>query len=55
MEKRLLILSGPTHEYIDPVRYIANASSGLMGLCLFEEAQERGWHIDFVSGLSMRP
>ena len=50
MNKRVLILSGPTHEYIDPVRYIANASSGLMGLCLFEEAQRRGWHIDFVSG-----
>ena len=50
MNKRALILSGPTHEYIDPVRYIANASSGLMGLCLFEEAQRRGWHIDFVSG-----
>ena len=50
MNKRALILSGPTHEYIDPVRYIANASSGLMGRCLFEEAQRRGWHIDFVSG-----
>jgi phosphopantothenoylcysteine decarboxylase/phosphopantothenate--cysteine ligase len=50
MEKRMLILSGPTHEYIDPVRYIANASSGLMGRSLFEEARQRGWNIDFVSG-----
>ena len=28
--KKILILSGPTHEYIDPVRFIANASSGIM-------------------------
>ena len=36
MQKKVLILSGPTHEYIDPVRYIGNASSGRMGKALAE-------------------
>jgi phosphopantothenoylcysteine decarboxylase/phosphopantothenate--cysteine ligase len=48
--KRVLILSGPTREYIDPVRYISNASSGKMGKALADEAKTRGLTIDFVSG-----
>lgn len=50
MNKRALILSGPTHEYIDPVRFIGNASSGLMGKAIAEEALARGYTIDFISG-----
>jgi phosphopantothenoylcysteine decarboxylase/phosphopantothenate--cysteine ligase len=50
MNKRLLILSGPTHEYIDPVRFIGNASSGLMGRAIAGEAVRRGFDIDFVTG-----
>jgi phosphopantothenoylcysteine decarboxylase/phosphopantothenate--cysteine ligase len=50
MSRKLLILSGPTHEYIDPVRFIGNASSGLMGKALAEEAHQRGYRIDFISG-----
>jgi phosphopantothenoylcysteine decarboxylase/phosphopantothenate--cysteine ligase len=50
MKKRILILSGPTHEYIDPVRYIGNASSGRMGKALAEEAIGRGYEIDFITG-----
>lgn len=50
MGKRLLILSGPTHEYIDPVRFIGNASSGLMGKAIAEEAISRGYTIDFITG-----
>ncbi len=50
MKKRILILSGPTHEYIDPVRFIGNASSGKMGRALAEEAAKRGYEIDFVTG-----
>jgi phosphopantothenoylcysteine decarboxylase/phosphopantothenate--cysteine ligase len=50
MQKRALILSGPTHEYIDPVRFIGNASSGLMGKAIAEEALARGYAVDFVSG-----
>lgn len=50
MNKRILILSGPTHEYIDPVRFIGNASSGLMGKAIAEEAATRSFSIDFVTG-----
>jgi phosphopantothenoylcysteine decarboxylase/phosphopantothenate--cysteine ligase len=50
MEKRVLILSGPTHEYIDPVRFIGNASSGRMGKAIAEEATARGCSVDFVTG-----
>lgn len=38
---RLLITAGPTHEPIDSVRYLANRSSGRMGLALAEAATER--------------
>lgn len=48
--KKVLILSGPTHEYFDPVRFIGNASSGKMGKALAEEALARGMDIEFISG-----
>ncbi|MFC1467705.1 phosphopantothenoylcysteine decarboxylase [Verrucomicrobiota bacterium] len=48
--KRVLILSGPTREHIDPVRYLSNASSGKMGKALANEAKSRGFNIDFISG-----
>ena len=50
MKKSVLILSGPTHEYIDPVRFVGNASSGKMGKALAEEAVQRGYEVEFVSG-----
>ncbi len=50
MGKRILILSGPTHEYFDTVRYIGNASSGLMGKALAEAALARGYTVEFVTG-----
>ena len=50
MSKRVLILSGPTHEYIDPVRFIGNASSGKMGKAIAEEAARRGYQVEFVTG-----
>lgn len=48
--KRLLITSGPTHERIDPVRYIANDSSGRMGKALAERALALGAEVTFVTG-----
>jgi phosphopantothenoylcysteine decarboxylase/phosphopantothenate--cysteine ligase len=48
--KKVLILSGPTHEYFDPVRFIGNASSGKMGKALAEEAIFQGLEVDFISG-----
>jgi len=50
MSIRVLILSGPTHEYFDPVRFIGNASSGKMGKALAEEALQRGMEVEFISG-----
>lgn len=50
MKRTALILSGPTHEYIDPVRFIGNASSGLMGKAIADEAVRRGYWVEFVSG-----
>ena len=47
---RCLITAGPTHEYIDPVRYISNPSSGKMGFALARAALEIGWSVDLVSG-----
>ena len=47
---KILITSGPTRQYIDPVRYISNASSGKMGRCLAEAALEQGHEVIVVSG-----
>ena len=53
--KRILISAGPTHEPIDPVRYIGNRSSGKMGYALAEAAVERGAEVTLVSGPSSLP
>lgn len=50
MNPQALILSGPTHEYIDPVRFIGNASSGQMGKAIAEEAARRGFSVEFITG-----
>ena len=47
---RILITSGPTRQYLDPVRYLTNASSGRMGCALAEVAQARGHELVIVSG-----
>lgn len=46
----VLITSGPTHEAIDPVRFIGNHSTGKMGKSLAYELAERGAKIIFISG-----
>src|SRR4051794_15462343 len=48
--KRLLITAGPTHEPIDPVRYIANRSSGKQGFALATAAQQAGAEVTLISG-----
>ncbi|NVO18301.1 MAG: bifunctional phosphopantothenoylcysteine decarboxylase/phosphopantothenate--cysteine ligase CoaBC [Bacteroidetes bacterium] len=48
--KKILISSGPTIEPIDPVRFISNYSSGLMGNALAIEAASRGADVTLVSG-----
>ena len=48
--RHVLITAGPTHEPIDPVRYIANRSSGKQGYALAEAARDLGACVTLVSG-----
>jgi phosphopantothenoylcysteine decarboxylase / phosphopantothenate---cysteine ligase len=48
--RRVLLTSGPTHEPIDPVRYIANRSSGKQGHAIAEAAAAAGADVTLVSG-----
>jgi len=47
---RILITSGPTRQYLDPVRYLTNASSGRMGAALAASAVAAGHEVIVVSG-----
>lgn len=46
----IVITAGPTREYLDPVRFISNRSSGKMGFALAEAAQEMGAKVILISG-----
>lgn len=46
----VIVSAGPTHEPIDPVRYITNRSSGKMGYAIAENAAARGARVTLVSG-----
>ncbi len=48
--KQILITAGPTHEPIDPVRYIANRSSGKQGYAIARAAADAGANVTLVSG-----
>jgi phosphopantothenoylcysteine decarboxylase/phosphopantothenate--cysteine ligase len=48
--KHILITAGPTHEKIDPVRFIGNYSSGKMGFALAAECARRGAQVTLVAG-----
>jgi phosphopantothenoylcysteine decarboxylase / phosphopantothenate---cysteine ligase len=48
--RRILITAGPTHEPIDPVRYIANRSSGKQGYAIAAAAQAAGAEVTLISG-----
>ncbi len=47
---KILITSGPTRQYLDPVRYLTNASSGRMGAALAESALDRGHQVTVITG-----
>lgn len=53
--KRVLVSAGPTHEPIDPVRFIGNRSSGKMGYAIAADAAQRGAHVTLVSGPTALP
>lgn len=48
--KKILVTAGPTHEAIDPVRFIGNHSSGKMGIAVAEEFLKRGADVTLVCG-----
>jgi phosphopantothenoylcysteine decarboxylase/phosphopantothenate--cysteine ligase len=48
--RRILVTSGPTHEPIDPVRYIANRSSGAQGAALARALRDQGAEVVFITG-----
>lgn len=53
--KKVLITAGPTHELIDPVRFIGNHSSGKMGIAIAEQASSLGADVTLVLGPSSVP
>ncbi|MCZ4266299.1 bifunctional phosphopantothenoylcysteine decarboxylase/phosphopantothenate--cysteine ligase CoaBC [Rhodobacteraceae bacterium G21628-S1] len=54
--KRIIVTSGPTHEPIDPVRYIANRSSGAQGAAVARALQALGAEVVFITGpATVRP
>lgn len=54
--RHMLITAGPTHEPIDAVRYLANRSSGRMGVALAEAARDAGWTVTLLLGpVSLEP
>lgn len=48
--KKVVVTAGPTHEAIDPVRFIGNHSTGLMGYCIAEAFAEKGAEVTLISG-----
>ncbi|HEY7356515.1 MAG TPA: bifunctional phosphopantothenoylcysteine decarboxylase/phosphopantothenate--cysteine ligase CoaBC, partial [Ktedonobacterales bacterium] len=54
--RRVVVTAGGTQEPIDPVRFIGNRSSGLMGFALAEEARDRGAEVTLIAGpISLAP
>ena len=51
-EEKIVVTAGPTREYIDPVRFISNRSSGKMGYALAKAARDRGADVTLISGPS---
>lgn len=47
---KILLTSGPTRQYLDPVRYLTNGSSGVMGSALAQAALQAGHQVVLVSG-----
>jgi phosphopantothenoylcysteine decarboxylase/phosphopantothenate--cysteine ligase len=53
--RRVVVTAGPTHEPIDPVRFLANRSTGKMGFAVAREAARRGAEVTLVTGPASLP
>ncbi len=49
---KILVTAGPTREYLDPVRFLSNPSSGKMGYAIAQAAQQKGHEVVLISGPS---
>lgn len=47
---KLLITAGPTREYLDPIRFLSNRSSGKMGFAIAEAAAAKGHNVSLIAG-----
>ena len=54
-DKNILVTAGPTQEYIDPVRFLSNPSSGKMGYSIAGAAEKRGGRVVLVTGPTNLP
>ena len=54
-DRTVLVTAGPTHEAIDPVRFISNLSSGKMGYAVASAARRRGANVILISGPTSLP
>ena len=54
LNKQVLVTAGPTHEKIDPVRFIGNHSSGKMGFAIAEAFAAQGAKVHLVTGPSFQ-
>lgn len=53
--EKVIVTAGPTREYLDPVRFLSNRSSGRMGYALARAARDRGAEVTLVSGPTSLP
>ncbi len=53
--ERVLVTAGPTREYLDPVRFLSNASSAMMGYAIAADAAKRGAEVRLISGPTCLP
>ena len=50
MKRRFIITAGPTREFLDPVRFLSNPSTGRMGYAIARAAAAKGYEVELVSG-----
>lgn len=55
LKEKILVTAGPTREYLDPIRFLSNRSSGKMGYALAKAALRRGADVTLISGPSSLP
>ena len=48
--RKVVVTAGPTREYVDPVRYLSNESSGKQGFAIAEACAERGDQVVLIAG-----